>query len=254
MDYQRLFDLTEKVLIVRGGRGSGNWGHVGRKGKKGGSGKGGGFKRIGVKPGASLKEIKQASRQTRAKDKRSKQKIGASVSLLRKEKAKLSSIGFDAQNILGSLVSGKGEVTGKANERELAAINKLTKAGYATHSGDTLKLTKAGRETGKAVFETEQQVKRIDEFAKKLSGPKRSSDDFFEISIDGYDQLLNHEKHLLALTLPLPSSKKRAKDTEKGFLPSGELKKVLGRIDTSLKKSFLSNTGAKADDILDVNK
>ncbi len=31
MDYQRLFDLTEKVLILRGGRGSGNWGHVGPK-------------------------------------------------------------------------------------------------------------------------------------------------------------------------------------------------------------------------------
>lgn len=181
-------------------------------------------------------------------------KVGASVSLLRKEKVKLSTIGFDAQNILGSLARGKGEVTGKANEKELAAINKLTKVGYATHGGDTLKLTKAGRVTGKAVFETEQQSRRIDEFAKKLSGPKRSSDDFFGISIDGYDQLLNHEKHLLALTLPLPSSKKRAKDTEKGFLPSGELKKVLGRIDTSLKKSFLSNVGAKADDILDVNK
>lgn len=25
MDYQRLLDLTEDVLILRGGRGSGNW-------------------------------------------------------------------------------------------------------------------------------------------------------------------------------------------------------------------------------------
>jgi hypothetical protein len=69
MDYQRLLDLTEDILTLRGGRGSGNWGHVGRKGKKGGSGKGGGFKRIGVKPGASRKEIKQASKKFRGKQK-----------------------------------------------------------------------------------------------------------------------------------------------------------------------------------------
>lgn len=48
MDYQRLLDLTEDILTLRGGRGSGNWGHSGRKGKKGGSGRGGGLKRIGV--------------------------------------------------------------------------------------------------------------------------------------------------------------------------------------------------------------
>jgi hypothetical protein len=69
MDYQRLFDLTEKVLIVRGGRGSGNWGHVGRKGKKGGSGKGGGLKRIGVKPGSTRQERKQATKKLQSKRK-----------------------------------------------------------------------------------------------------------------------------------------------------------------------------------------
>jgi hypothetical protein len=48
MDYQRLLetterllDLTEMILILRGGKGSGNFGHKGRKGKRGGSGGGG---------------------------------------------------------------------------------------------------------------------------------------------------------------------------------------------------------------------
>jgi 2'-5' RNA ligase len=53
--------LTEGILILRGGRTSGNWGHAGRKGKRGGSGRGGGFKRIGVKPGANRKAIKRAA-------------------------------------------------------------------------------------------------------------------------------------------------------------------------------------------------
>lgn len=72
MDYQKLLDTTEQILILRGGPTSGNWGHAGRKGKKGGSGKGGGFKRIGIKDGkkAGRKGIKRASRQTRAKDER----------------------------------------------------------------------------------------------------------------------------------------------------------------------------------------
>jgi hypothetical protein len=73
MDYQRLLDLTEKVLILRGSRSSGNWGHAGRKGKRGGSGRGGGFGKIGVKPGASRKEIKQASKKTRQKRAEKKQ-------------------------------------------------------------------------------------------------------------------------------------------------------------------------------------
>lgn len=78
MDYQKLLELTEKVLIFRGGPTSGNWAHGGRPGKKGGSGRGGGFGRIGVKDGkAGRGKIKQASRQTRVKDKEGKG--GASV-------------------------------------------------------------------------------------------------------------------------------------------------------------------------------
>lgn len=49
MDYQRLLDLTEKVLIFRGGPTSGNWGHFGRPGKKGGSGRG--FKAAEIEKG-----------------------------------------------------------------------------------------------------------------------------------------------------------------------------------------------------------
>lgn len=69
MDYQRLLDLTEKILILRGGPTSGNWGHSGRPGKRGGSGRGGGFKRIGVKPGATRGKIKRESKFTRQKRK-----------------------------------------------------------------------------------------------------------------------------------------------------------------------------------------
>jgi hypothetical protein len=54
-----LLDLTEQILILRGGPTSGNWAHSGRPGKKGGSGRGGGFRRIKVKPGASRKKVKQ---------------------------------------------------------------------------------------------------------------------------------------------------------------------------------------------------
>jgi hypothetical protein len=240
VDYQRLLDLTEDILILRGGRGSGNWAHSGRKGKRGGSGRGGGFKRIGVKPGAGRKEIKRASRQTRVKDERRKQSgKGApskSTTLLRKEKTKLSNIGFDAQNILGSLAGGKGEVTGEANEKELAEINKLKKAGFATYDGKTLKLTKNGKDVGEAVLAVEKEARNIDEFAKKLIGSKRTPGSFAEVNIDGFRELLGHEKHLLALTLPLPASAKRAKDTEKGSLSPVQLRKVLGRIDTSLNE------------------
>jgi hypothetical protein len=58
--------LTEGILILRGGRTSGNWGHVGRKGKRGGSGRGGGFGRIGVKPGSSRKQVKRAAKKKMA--------------------------------------------------------------------------------------------------------------------------------------------------------------------------------------------
>jgi len=65
MDFDNLLHLIEQVLVLRGGAGSGNWGHVGRKGKRGGSGRGGGLAAIGAKPGSSHKERKQASQKTR---------------------------------------------------------------------------------------------------------------------------------------------------------------------------------------------
>jgi 2'-5' RNA ligase len=66
--------IAEEIMILRGGPTSGNWGHGGRPGKRGGSGRGGGFKRIGVKDGkAGRGKIKQASRRTRVKDERKKQ-------------------------------------------------------------------------------------------------------------------------------------------------------------------------------------
>ncbi len=50
VDFKELISTVDAILALRGGKGSGNWGHGGRKGKRGGSGKGGGLKRIGVKP------------------------------------------------------------------------------------------------------------------------------------------------------------------------------------------------------------
>ncbi len=60
-----IVNLTEQILTLRGGRGSGNWGHAGRKGKRGGSGKGGGLRAIGVKPDSSHKERRQASKKAK---------------------------------------------------------------------------------------------------------------------------------------------------------------------------------------------
>jgi hypothetical protein len=49
MDYQRLLELTEKILILRGSAGSGNLGHDGRSGRLGDSQTDGGLRRIEVK-------------------------------------------------------------------------------------------------------------------------------------------------------------------------------------------------------------
>jgi hypothetical protein len=71
VELKALIDLTWAIMILRGGPTSGNWGHAGRKGKRGGSGRGGGFRKIGVKSGkAGRGKIKQASRQTRSKEER----------------------------------------------------------------------------------------------------------------------------------------------------------------------------------------
>lgn len=68
MDLQKLLEIADQIIVLRGGATSGNWGHSGRPGKKGGSGQGGGFGRIGIKDGkAGRGKVKQASRQTRAK-------------------------------------------------------------------------------------------------------------------------------------------------------------------------------------------
>lgn len=71
--------LTEGILILRGGRTSGNWGHAGRKGKKGGSGSGGGFGRIGVKPGSkpSRKKVQAAAKKKAKAKSPSKPKVPA---------------------------------------------------------------------------------------------------------------------------------------------------------------------------------
>lgn len=69
MDYQQLLNLTADILTLRGGRGSGNWGHSGRKGKKGGSGRGGGLKRIGVKPDSTREDRKKATGKLKGKRK-----------------------------------------------------------------------------------------------------------------------------------------------------------------------------------------
>lgn len=79
--------LTEGILILRGGRTSGNWGHAGRKGKRGGSGRGGGFGRIGVKPGSKpgRKKVQAAAKE---KAKAAAKKPAASKKSATKPKAK----------------------------------------------------------------------------------------------------------------------------------------------------------------------
>jgi hypothetical protein len=73
-ELENLLDLTDRILILRGGRGSGNWGHAGRKGKRGGSGKGGGLGAIGAKPGSSHEERQKASKKTKVKRQKAAEK------------------------------------------------------------------------------------------------------------------------------------------------------------------------------------
>jgi hypothetical protein len=55
--------------VLKGGDGSGNWGHVGRPGKVGGSAGGGGHATIGAKAGMSLEDIRKLSSEFRNKRK-----------------------------------------------------------------------------------------------------------------------------------------------------------------------------------------
>jgi hypothetical protein len=75
MNLETLIDLAEKILVLRGGRTSGNWGHQGRPGKKGGSKRGAGFKAIGVRGKPTRKEVKE-------KAKKAKKKLAADVESL----------------------------------------------------------------------------------------------------------------------------------------------------------------------------
>jgi hypothetical protein len=96
-ELQDLFNLANRILVLRGGPTSGNWGHSGRKGKRGGSGRGGGFKRIGVKGGkVGRKGIKRASRQHRVKDERGKKGAG------KKNAPKPSGGKMDAKKMIGN--------------------------------------------------------------------------------------------------------------------------------------------------------
>lgn len=72
-----LASLVEGILVLRGGATSGNWGHAGRPKKRGGSKSGGGFKRIGVKPGASRKKVAQAAKKKQGKQAGKDQKTQA---------------------------------------------------------------------------------------------------------------------------------------------------------------------------------
>jgi hypothetical protein len=90
MDYQKLFETTEQILILRsgddvdltwaimtlrGGPTSGNWAHDGRPGKRGGSGGGGGFKRLRLAKGTTSRpDVVGISRRVRKKRKQLKDK------------------------------------------------------------------------------------------------------------------------------------------------------------------------------------
>jgi hypothetical protein len=65
MNLETLIDLAEKILVLRGGRTSGNWGHQGRPGKKGGSKRGAGFKAIGVRGKPTRKEVKEKAKKAK---------------------------------------------------------------------------------------------------------------------------------------------------------------------------------------------
>jgi hypothetical protein len=91
MDYQKLFETTEQILILRsgddvditwaimtlrGGPTSGNWAHDGRPGKRGGSGGGGGFKRLRLAKGTTSRpDVVGISRRVRKKRKQEKEKV-----------------------------------------------------------------------------------------------------------------------------------------------------------------------------------
>lgn len=254
MDYQRLLQTTESILTLRGSAGSGNYGHDGRPGKLGGSSKGGGLKRIGAKKDTPPGDRKKAAEKFREKRQRQATKgkgVDKSISLLRSNVDNLVEIGPAGQGVLENFHRGGVEkLTGQASGKELETINKLTKSGMAAYDGETFKLTAKGKQIGKAISDTNDQLANIGKLARSLSGSKRSSDDFFKMSIDGYKELLDHEKHLLALSgIGLtPGSKKRVRDTEKGYLPQSELGKVAKRIDNSLKEARASEILSKKSD------
>jgi hypothetical protein len=198
--------LTEGILTLRGGRTSGNWGHAGRKGKRGGSGAGGGFKRIGVKPGASRKEVKRAAK----KKAKTKPKIAAkpkaqtkkpAVKTRAKGNAKLDNI-FDkapkgseknfTNHLMGKMISG---------EISLQDAQGLT-ARFRGESSKTTTAPKTGSvKSSKKFTETELKngdaKKQWDSWSGNLSKQEKdafkaySSEPFDELSTD-FSQINNH--------------------------------------------------------------
>jgi hypothetical protein len=194
MDYQRLFDLTEEILILRGnskplkcietkipgdesivqiksaidlawqiillrgGPTSGNWAHSGRPGKKGGSGSGGGFRRIGVKDGkAGRGKIKQAARQTRAKDERSK---GGGI------KADSRKI---PKGMVGRARSTVDEARGQRdkNLRKVFAVDReIQKANIANERAAT-KFAKADERALKSLRASDKHLEKINKIAER---------------------------------------------------------------------------------------
>lgn len=70
MDVEKLIEMTEKILVLRGSGRSGNYGHVGRPGKLGGSSLGGGHGKIGVGPKDSPRKVKQKAKGHKDAEKR----------------------------------------------------------------------------------------------------------------------------------------------------------------------------------------
>ncbi len=133
-------DLAALGVMVKGGPGSGNWGHAGRPGKRGGSQPGGGLAYIGVDRGSSRADRVRASLTTREKRKRQGaekeplkpwQMTGEQV---RAELSKLDTAQYDdVINQLQSQIDANNQVIrdyneGRVNRTDLEVIQRTNDA------------------------------------------------------------------------------------------------------------------------------
>lgn len=221
-----LATLIEGVLILRGGPTSGNWGHSGRPGKKGGSGSGGGFRRIGVKTGASRKQVKRAAK------KKGKPKVTKPAKPQAKPKtSKLDDIFNKAPK--GSQDSFSNHLIDKMLKGEMSLKDAQTlTARFKEKQGGAQKATspktgdvKSAKTFTEAELRNGAAKKQWGGWSKKLSGQEKdalkaySSEPFDELATD-YIKMNNHL---------------RGKDKN----PSKETRDTIRRVDSAINKGSI---------------